>query len=259
MTSGSHASAAARRRALGRCVALACVAASAVACGGDDGAGTVRVAAAASLTDVVEALDDALADADDPLDVQADLGGSSVLAGQIIDGSPADVFLSADEATMDRVVEADLAAGDVLTFATNHLVIAVPAGNPAGVRSLDDVADEALVVGRCADEVPCGRLALAELAESGIADEADTEEADARTLLRKVEAGELDVALVYATDAASPDAGVETVADDRLDQRNRYQAVRIADGDEEAAERFLALLGGAPGRALLAGLGFGPA
>lgn len=256
MTSGSHASAAARRRPVAATVALVVACATPVACGTDDGTATVRVAAAASLTDVVDGLADVLAADDQPLRLQADLGGSATLASQIIEGSPADVLLSADEATMDRVVAADLGVGEVLTFATNHLVIAVPAGNPAGVTSLDDLADDDLLVGRCADEVPCGRLALDELAESGIADRADTEEADVRTLLRKVDAEELDVALVYATDAAATTT-VETVADDRLDRRNRYQAVRIAGGDPAAADRVLALLRDEPGRELLDELGFG--
>lgn len=256
MTSGSHASAAARRRPVAATLALVLAWTTPLACGSDDAAATVRVAAAASLTDLVDGLAEILATGDDPLELRADLGGSSTLASQIIEGSPADVFLSADEATMDRIVAADLAAGEVLTFATNRLVIAVPAGNPAGITSLDDLADEDLLVGRCADEVPCGRLALAELAESDIADRADTEEADVRTLLRKVEADELDVALVYATDAAAS-AAVETVPDDRLDQRNRYQAVGIAGGDVAAADRVLAVLGGEPGTEVLAELGFG--
>lgn len=235
-------------------LAIACAALP--ACRTDGDPATVRIAAAASLTDVVEGIADVLDARDDPLEVRADLGGSATLASQIIEGSPADVFLSADEATMDRVVAADLVEGDVVTFATNRLAIAVPAGNPAGVTSLEDLADEELLVGRCADEAPCGRLALAELAESGVADRADTQEADVRTLLRKVEAGELDAALVYATDLGSG-AAVERVADDRLDQTNRYQAARIVGGDAAAADRVLSVLLADPGTALLAELGFG--
>lgn len=225
---------------------------------GDDDTGTVRVAAAASLTEVVEGIGVVLADDDEPVDVVADIAGSATLATQILDGSPVDLFLAADENTMDRVVAGGRAEGEVITFASNALVLVVPAGNPGGVAGLDDVARDELLVGRCAVEVPCGRLAVEELAESGIDDAADTEEPDVRTLLTKVVAGELDAALVYATDAATTADGVDVVPDDRLDRRNRYQAVRIDGGDARAADRFLAVLRGPAGASLLAALGFGP-
>lgn len=237
-------------------VALALVGLAQAGCRGDDGA-TVRVAAATSLTEVVDGLAGVLDDGDRPLHVEPDLAGSASLARQILDGAPVDVFLSADPETMDTVVDGGRAAGDVHTFATNRLALAVPAHNPAGVTSLDDVAREELLVGRCAAEVPCGRLALAELAESDLADTADTEEPDVRTLLTKVRGGELDVALVYVTDVTAAGDGVAAVHDPRLDQRNRYQAVRVAGGDRAAAERFLRALRGPSGATLLAGLGFG--
>lgn len=241
---------------LARLVAAVVLAGALAGCGDSD-PDTVRIAAAASLTDVVDGVAAVLADEDQPVSVEADLAGSATLATQILDGSPVDLFLAADEATMARVVEGGMAEGDVITFASNRLVLAVPAANPGEVTSLDDVGRDDLLVGRCAIEVPCGRLAVDELAESGIPDAADTEEPDVRTLLTKVAAGELDVALVYATDVAATD-DVQVVADDRLDQRNRYQAVRVDGGDARAADRFLAVLRGAAGASLLAALGFGP-
>lgn len=247
-----------RRQA--RTAALAVVLGSAgfLAGCGDAGGDTVRVAAAASLADVVDGLGAVLADAEEPVRVEADLGGSSTLAGQILDGLPVEVFLAADATTMSRVVDGGRSTGDVITFATNRLVVAVPDGNPAGVTSLDDAGREQLLVGRCADEVPCGRLAVAELDDAGIPDAADTEEPDVRTLLTKVAAGELDLALVYATDLRAARGEVEVVEDDRLDLESRYQAVRIEGGDADAADRFLGLLRGPAGQSLLAALGFGP-
>lgn len=223
---------------------------------GDGGGASLRIAAAASLTDVVDGLSAVLEDDDDPLRVEVDVGGSATLARQIVDGAPADLFLSADAATVERVADAGLAAGEVIPFASNHLALVVPAGNPAGVRSLDDLGRDDLLVGRCAPEVPCGRLALAELDESGIDDAADTEEPDVRSLLVKVAEGELDAALVYVTDATAAGDEVEVVTDERLDRRTEYQAVRIEGGDVDAAERFLRLLRGPAGESLLAALGF---
>ncbi len=230
-------------------------------CGGGGGAGgpgTVRVAAASSLAEVVDGLAGVLGDAEDPVAVEADLAGSSTLATQLLEGSPADVFLSADAETMARVVEGGVAAGDPVAFATNGLVLAVPAGNPGGVTGLADLADPDLLVGLCAPEVPCGRLARAELGEDDVAVRPDTEEPDVRSLLAKVAAGELDVGLVYATDVVAAGDDVEVVEEPRLDQRTTYLAVAVEGGDPEAAGALLDVLRGPTGATLLAALGFGP-
>ena len=100
--------------------------------------------------------------------------GSSVLATQLIEGAPADVFASADERNMAKVVDAGLAVAPV-DFATNVLTIAVEPGNPLGIDALDDLADGAtetagglpITVVLCAPEVPCGSAAQIALHRSG--------------------------------------------------------------------------------------------
>lgn len=226
----------------------------AAACGDGQDTGAVRVAAASSFTEVVEGLAGVLAG---ELTVEPDLGGSATLARQILDGAPVDVFVAADEVTMERLVDAGATTGSPVTVATNVLVLVVPDGNPADVVGLEDLSRPGLSIGRCASDVPCGRLAVAELADAGISDAADTEEPDVRSLLAKVVLGELDAALVYRTDALAAGDDVTVIADDRLDQVTRYQAVVIDGGDEAAARRFLVALDGVAGTTLLAALGFG--
>lgn len=99
---------------------------------GDDDmiSGTVTVLAAASLTDVMDVLAERFEDANADVDIAASYGGSSALAEQIISGAPTDVFFSANEATMQSVVDAGLAV-DPGVLVTNTLQIAVPVGNPA--------------------------------------------------------------------------------------------------------------------------------
>jgi molybdate transport system substrate-binding protein len=72
--------------------------------------------------------------------VQFNFAGSSALATQITQGAPADVFASANESQMAVVADAGLAAGEPRVFAANVLQLAVPAGNPAGVTGLADLA-----------------------------------------------------------------------------------------------------------------------
>ena len=126
---------------------------------GDGGVtGTLTVFAAASLTDVFTDLGERL-EADHPgLDVQFNFAGSSALATQVTQGAPADVFASANEAQMAVVADAGL-ADDPQVFAANVLQIAVPAGNPAGVTGLADLAREELTIAVCAPQVPCGAAA----------------------------------------------------------------------------------------------------
>lgn len=211
------------RPPLRRFAAVAVVAVLLAACGDDlpaDGgrpvsagevSGEVLVSAAASLTDVFGDIEAAFEAAHPAADVVLNLGGSSTLREQVLQGAPVDVFASADTATMAPVADAGMTAGDPQLFATNRLQIAVPAGNPAGITGLEDVAEEAPFLGLCAAEVPCGDLARQALDAAGVTAAPDTNEPDVRALLTKVEAGELDAGITYVTDVVAAGDGVEGI------------------------------------------------
>ena len=101
--------------------------------------------------------------------------------------------------------------GRARVFATNILEIAVPPGNPGGVEGLDDFANPDLLIGLCAEEVPCGQFGREALANAGVTPSIDTNEPDVRSLLTKIEAGELDAGIVYQTDVQSAGDTVEGV------------------------------------------------
>lgn len=230
------------------------------ACAGDGGDQRLTVFAAASLTDAFEVIAAEFEAEHDGVDVVLSFGASSSLREQILAGAPADVFAAAAPGPMDELVAAGLVE-DPATFARNRLVLAVPAGNPGGVRSVDDLADPDLLLGLCAVEVPCGALAERVLDEAGVVAEPDTEEADVRALLTKVVEGELDAGLVYVTDVAAAGGAVEVV-DVPSDLRTGYPiaVVRVeGGGDAERVERardFVDLVRGAQGRAVLDDAGF---
>ena len=119
--------------------------------------GELTVLAAASLTDVYEDLAEGF-EAEHDVDVTFSFGSSTDLAEQAADGAPGDVLATADETSMQVAEDAGV-TGDVSPFATNVLVIVTPPDNPAGIESLDDLEGATWV--RCADEVPCGRVARA--------------------------------------------------------------------------------------------------
>jgi molybdate transport system substrate-binding protein len=183
--------------------------------------------------------------------------GSSTLATQIIEGAPVDVFASADEKNMRKVVDEGLASGPQL-FATNTLVLVVPADDPGGVESLDDLADADQTVVLCAPEVPCGTASATLLSNAGITASVDSFEQNVTAVLTKVATGEADAGLVYVTDAATTDDVEAIEVDGTDDVVNSYPIVALdATASPEAAEAFVAFVLGEDGQQVLAALGFG--
>ena len=229
-------------------------------CGGGDGAesavdGKLTVLAAASLTDVFKELATPFEEEHD-VDVTFAFGSSTDLAEQVADGAPGDVLATADEASMQLAEDAG-ATGEVETFATNVLTIVVPTGNPAGIESLDDLAGATWV--RCADEVPCGKVAVAVLDDAAVTAEPVSLEEDVRATLDKVVSGEADAGLVYATDAVVAAGDVDAVqipgAEEAL---TSYVAATLAQSeDADLAADWVAWVTSEEGQAILRDAGFG--
>ncbi|MCP3422866.1 molybdate ABC transporter substrate-binding protein [Nocardioides pinisoli] len=222
------------------------------AAGGDD---ELTVLAAASLTDVFEELATPFEEEHD-VDVVLSFGSSTDLAEQVADGAPGDVLATADEASMQLAEDAGV-TGEVETFATNVLTIVVPPGNPAGVESLDDLGDATWV--RCADEVPCGKVATAVLDAAGVRAEPVSLEEDVRATLDKVVSGEVDAGLVYATDAvaAADDVDAVEIPGAEAAPTSYLAATLEQSGDPELAAAWVAWVTSDEGQAILDDAGFG--
>jgi molybdate transport system substrate-binding protein len=235
--------------------------ADAAAPSGADGgrlSGTLTVFAAASLTDVFTDLGNGLMAENPGLVIRFNFAGSAALATQIVQGAPADVFASANEAQMEVVTDEDRAAGEPEVFTSNVLQIAVPAGNPAGVTGLEDFTRGDLALALCAPEVPCGSAAEDVFDAAGVTPAPDTYEEDVRAALTKVEIGEVDAALVYASDVVAAGDDVEGIAfPEAEDAVNRYPVCVVADArTPAAAEAFVALVQSGEGQQALADAGF---
>ncbi len=220
--------------------------------------GELTVYAAASLKAAFDELALQFEAAHPGVDVQPiSYDGSSTLATQIIEGAPVDVFASADENNMQKVVDAGLADGAEL-FATNVLTLVVPAGNPGGVTGLADLSNADLSVVLCAAEVPCGAASATLLENAGVTADVDSFEQNVTAVLTKVAAKEADAGLVYVTDAATT-AEVETVDTEGAGTVvNRYPIVALDDAPDAAvADAFVAFVLGSAGHSVLTGLGFG--
>ncbi len=220
---------------------------------------TVTVLAAASLTESFEELASRFSAEHPGVHVQFDFQGSSTLAEQVDQGRKADVFASANTKNMDKVVGFGGVAEPPKTFATNQLTMVVPAGNPARISSLADLAAPGRTVVVCAPQVPCGSAAEKVERSSGVRIKPASEENDVKSVLRKVVAGEADAGLVYVTDARSAGDKIQSVAFPQAGQAtNTYPIAPLKNGPEpELAKEFVAYVHGPVGKQVLAGHGFG--
>ncbi|WP_336922496.1 molybdate ABC transporter substrate-binding protein [Aquipuribacter sp. SD81] len=221
---------------------------------------TLVVLAAASLSDVLPDVGRTFEEQHPGTTVTFSFAGSSGLVQQVLAGAPADVLVTASAQTMARAVDAGAVAGEPVVVATNHLVLAVPAGNPAGVDGLADLAADDLLVALCAEQVPCGAAAERVLDAAGVTAAPDTLEQDVRAVLSRLRLGEVDAGLVYATDVAAADGAVESLplpADLQDAAATDYPAAVLAGAAEPAAAGELVdLLASATGAAALRRAGF---
>jgi molybdate transport system substrate-binding protein len=222
------------------------------ACGGSDDDEPLTVFAAASLTEVFESLDS---------DARFNFAGSDELATQIREGAEADVYAAASPRYPDEL-RAEGLVDEPRIFATNRLVLIVPADNPAGIESLEDLDRDGvrLVVG--AEGVPIGdytRSALEDTGRSDLLERVVSNEEDVKGVIGKVRLGEADAGFVYATDAHAAGDHVRTIelpAALQADVRYPVAVVSETDQADEAGE-FVGLLLGHTGREALEEAGFG--
>jgi len=219
--------------------------------------GTVDVFAAASLAETFTAIGRGFEDGHPGVTVSLNLGSSAALAQQVVAGAPADVFASASPAAME-VATAAGRAEEPVTFARNRLALAVPTGNPGGVRELADLARPELTIALCAPQVPCGELSATVLRSSGVTPAPDTLEQDVRAALSKVRLGEVDAALVYRTDVlAAADQVQEVPLPEAGSATTDYSVTVVADApDAVAARAFVAYVLSPEGQRVLADAGF---
>jgi molybdate transport system substrate-binding protein len=178
----------------------------------DGGERTLTVFAAASLTDAFQEIAEEFEAENSGVTIEFNFGGSSTLAAQILEGAPADVFASANLRQMEVVQEAGDIAGEPTIFASNRLVVIVPADNPANIQSLADLANDGVLLVVAAEGVPVREytdVMLDQMAENedygevyrqAVLDNIASEELNVRQVLAKVSLGEADAGVVYASD-----------------------------------------------------------
>ncbi len=181
------------------------------------GAATVNVFAAASLTDSLKEIAAAY-EKQTGDKIVFNFGASSFLARQIEEGAPAEVFFSADEARMDGLEKKGLVVKETRkSRLSNSLVIVVTADSMAAIKSARDLAEWTSVESKI---VPTDNV---------------------RAALAAVESGNVEVGLVYKTDAAiSKKVKVACEVPASANPAISYPMAVLKEAKEpEAAKRFL--------------------
>jgi molybdate transport system substrate-binding protein len=239
-------------------VLTACLLAALLAAGCSGSKHKLTVYAASSLTEVFQRLDP---------HARFDFAGSNLLAVQVEQGARTDVYAAASPKSPKRLFAEGL-INRPRDFATNTLVLIVPAGNPGHVTGLGSLMRPEVRFARGAKGVPAGDYAGTVLARwcksiflaAGLCPRARTsEEQDVKGVLAKVALGEADAGFVYATDVQVADGKVDAIPiPKRLEPTVRYElAVVRSTKHPRQAEDFVRLVLGPKGRAALRRAGFG--
>ncbi len=235
--------------------------------------GALTIFAASSLTDAFNEVQGRIEATNPGTTITFNYAASTALRTQLEQGARADIYASADIAQMDNAKMANLIVGDSSLFVRNTPVIIVPASNPRGIASPADLAKPGVKLVLAAPAVPIGNYARqifdkmskdpaygADFGTKALANLV-SEEANVRQVVSKIQLGEGDAGIVYASDVtpavrdrvriiAIP-AGVNVVAE--------YPVAAVRGGANEAGARaFIAYLLSAEGQATLQKWGFVP-
>ena len=234
---------------------------------------TLTILAASSLTEPFLELGKQFEAQHPRLKVEFSFGGSQQLVSQLVAGAPADVFASASSKTMDTAVKAGRVSAAAKVFASNRLVIIVPANNPARLKKPTDLARANLMLVLAAQGVPVGQYtqdfldkaskdpAYGPLYKPSVFQNVVSYESDVKSVLTKVMLGEADAGIVYLSDVAGAAAGkvLQIAIPDTLNVTAVYPIAPLGDSAHpDLAQAFVDLVLSPAGQAVLQKYGFLP-
>lgn len=174
--------------------------------------GDITVFAAASLTDVFNAIAMAFQQANPDAQVTLNFASSGTLVTQLGQGAKADAFASADQNTMNNARAAGAVVGPDQIFASNSLIVITPKANPAHIAMLMDLANPGIKVVTADTSVPIGNYTQNMLQKASadptygsdfqakVTANVVSQQTDDRQIVSQVVLGEADAGVVYATD-----------------------------------------------------------
>ncbi|MDD5761236.1 MAG: molybdate ABC transporter substrate-binding protein [bacterium] len=223
-------------------------------------AGSVRVSAAASLTETVGDLATAYRAVNPGDDIVPNFGASGALAKQVEAGAPVDILLSASTEWLDYLKKQYLVARSIPLTKNSLVFVGSPKTVAAGMKDLPALSRIAL--GSPAS-VPAGKYASEAMKAAGIETAMKGKAVftkDVREALMYAERGEVDGAFVFKTDAlVAKSARFLFDVPASLHSEIIYPAILTPDGAKNpAAVRFFDFLSSGTAKAILKMRGFTP-
>lgn len=229
----------------------------------------INVFAAASLREAFTVIGKRFGDANHVV-VRFNFAGADMLANQIVQGAPADVFASANQAWAVFLQN----KGDLVTapqiFARNRLIIIVPKTNPAAIASPRDLSKPGVKLVIEAPTVPLGKYArdafkamssdpaygadFASRVEANVV----SNELDVMAVGTKVASGDGDAGIVFVTDADGLADAVRTVPMPVAYTPQATYPIAVVKGSAQRAlaAEFVAYVLSPAGQAILRERGF---
>ena len=238
------------------------------------------VFAAASMTETLSQLGDAYMKEHSNVTIVFNFDSSGTLKTQIQEGADCDIFISAGQKQMNQL---DISAssemntegldfvleGTRLDILENKVALAVPAGNPKGITSYEDLktglenGTVLLAMGNA--DVPVGQYTQKILSYLGLSEEElaragrMTYGSNVKEVTTQISEATVDCGIIYQTDAYS--AGltvVDTATAEMCGQVVYPAAVLNISKNQEQACAFLEYLTGDAADAVFAAVGFTP-
>jgi molybdate transport system substrate-binding protein len=229
---------------------------------------TLTVAAAASLTDAFKAMKTSYEAQHLNVTVKFSFAASGVLQKQIEEGAPIDVFASAGKKQMDALERQNLLVLQTKkTFAQNQLVVVAIASQTPWLTKFSDLGDrrlQRLAIGN-PTTVPAGEYAKAALEAANLYTPLQQQQKlvlgeNVRQVLAYVEQGNVDAAIVYATDAATSQkvqVAIPIPADASLPIRYPIAVIKQSHSPQQAQD-FINFVTSSQGQQILQKYGFVP-
>lgn len=223
----------------------------------------ITIAAASSLIEPFSEMAQAFEKANNGTKVVLTFAASGVISRQVEQGAPVDVLATADDLTMARAEAANcLVPGTRTVFAGNDLVIVVPAESELRISSLEELRRESfgrIAVGNPAF-VPAGQYAKKGLAAYNLWDELGPKLVfgnSVRQVLDYAARGEVDAAIVFATDPPAARGEVRAAGKIPLAKEPAYPIALVAGSNNMAVStRFLSFVVSPQGQKILHRYGF---
>ncbi len=190
-------------------------------------------------------------------------GSSGLLAKQVAEGAPFDLFASGNTGYVDQVVAAGACdAATKSAYARGRLVAWTPPGGPAPPTTLADLADPRFkrIAMANPEHAPYGKAAKQALTSVGILAAVQSRlipGENVRAALRYAETGDVDVALVSMSLTINKKDGTSLAIDGALHEPLDQAMVVCKHGKRgEDALAFASFVASAPGRAIMRRYGF---